>query len=282
MKKFGVKVDYFADLHVNHWIWFTPSQEKWEKRTRQWVQYLLRNRKGEVLVLAGDFSEVNNQIIWLLDEASKYYKQVFWTFGNHDLYLLSKTDKKKYKDSMGRIQDLVDRTSYLSNVTPLIKSTATYKGAVFAGDVMWYLPKSQEDWAFYNGSSNDSRYINLATEWDSSDVARRLYKDSADWYDSLDNQQIDVMVSHVPPIHPSLSKFPPNACYHTHVPFLASDKWICGHDHIQGTFEKTGTTFYMNSVGYPADYQFGIANQIPKNDDVLDPILGIDVKTFEI
>lgn len=273
-------IDYVTDLHVNHWIWFTTNQLKWEQRTRAWIRHLIRNGHGEVIIIAGDFSEVNVQTKWVLDEISKHYKRVYWTFGNHDLYMLSKKDKKRYSDSMGRLNNLIEITSYLENVIPLIKRVDEYEGVRFAGDALWYLPKSLKDWDFYKGTSNDSSYIQLNSAWSMEDVPRQLYKESMDWYDTLEHQQIDVMVSHVPPVHPSLSKYPPNACYMTDVPFLASSHWVCGHDHLQGTFEKAGTTFYMNGIGYPNAYQKVQANVLPG--ETVDPVLTFELKSFEI
>jgi predicted MPP superfamily phosphohydrolase len=275
-----MKIDYVTDLHVNHWMWFTTNQLKWEKRTRDWTRHLIRNGNGEVIIVAGDFSEMNVQSKWVLDELSKHYERVYWTFGNHDLYLMSKKDRKRHGDSKGRLENLIEQTSYLENVIPLIKRTDVYKGVTFAGDAMWYLPKTPEDWAFYKGVSNDSSYITLNSAWSSEDVARQLYKESLDWYDTLDGEEIDVMVSHVPPVHPKLSKYPPNACYMSPVPFLASTHWVCGHDHLQGTFEKAGTMFYMNSVGYPDAYEHARANELPSED--VDPILTFGVQTFEV
>ena len=275
-----MKIDYVTDLHVNHWMQFISNQLKWEERTRKWTRHLIRHGHGEVIVVAGDFSEVNAQTKWVLDELSKHYERVYWTFGNHDLYLLSKKDKKRYSDSRGRLESLIEDTKYLENVVPLIKRTDVFKGVTFAGDAMWYLPKSQEDWAFYRGTSNDSRYIELNTAWSVDDVARQLYKESMDWYDTLEGETVDVFVSHVPPVHPPMSQYPPNACYQSPVQFLASKNWICGHDHQQGTFEKAGTTFYMNSIGYPEAYAEAKIHEVPA--ERIDSVLNFGVQTFEV
>ena len=276
-----MKIDHVADMHINHWVPFIPNQLKWEKRTREFVRRILRKKTGEVLVLAGDFSEVNAQTIWVLDEASKHYEMVYWTFGNHDLYLLSKRDNKKYKHhSLNRVKEVIEKTAHIENVIPLIQRTHTFKGKTFAGDVLWYLPKSMQDWDFYRNVSNDSAYIKHQEAWNMDDVARLLYKSSADWYDGVEGQDIDVMVTHVPPVHPSISPYSPNGCYHSTVPFLAAPHWICGHSHLQGVFEKAGTTFHMNCVGYPNAYDNAQRFELPG--DKVDSQLVIDVQTFTI
>lgn len=246
-------VDYVSDLHVNHWVKWQVDQFEWEYLTRKWVKKLLANKKGEVLVIAGDFSERNCQSVWVLDECSKHYNKVYFTYGNHDLYLISNKLKKKYKDSLGRIEDLVKRVSYLNNVVPLIKTTDEYKGKVFAGDVLWYLP-DREGWDHYMNNSNDSDCIRL-NGYTIKEQIRKMWKDSYDWYNTLENNNIDLFISHVPPVHVPYSRYEANTCYMTNVPFLVSNKWICGHAHNQNVFEKAGTTFYMNCIGYPNEFQ---------------------------
>lgn len=273
-------IDYVTDLHVNHWVWFQPNQLKWEKKTREWTKHLIRNGHGEVLIIGGDFGEWNVQAMWVLDEVSKHYKRVYWTFGNHDLYMISKKDQKRYVDSKGRLENLIEKTAYLENVVPLIKRVDVFEGVTFAGDALWYLPKTQQGWDFYKGTSNDSNYVKLNSAWNVEDVPRMLHKESMDWYDTLENEKIDVMVTHVPPVHPKLSHYPPNTCYMTDVPFLASTRWVCGHDHLQGTFEKAGTTFYMNGIGYPDVYDKVVANILPP--EHVDEKLTFELKSLTI
>lgn len=275
-----MKIDYASDLHINHWMTWTNNQMKWEYRTRQLTNRLIKNGHGEVLVLPGDFSEWNNQTLWILDEAAKSYEKVYFTFGNHDLYLISKNQRKKYIDSLGRLNDLVTRASEIPNVIPLIKNTDTFKGKVFAGDAMWYLPKTQKDWDFYRGVSNDSEYIKINGHT-IDDIPRKLYKDSMDWYDTMEDVEVDVFVSHVPPIHNPFSPFEPNGCYMTTLPFINAKHWICGHDHMQREFTKDGINFHMNAIGYAQDYSnYPQRNVIPEGK--IDEYKTFGVKTFEI
>ncbi|MFC7951447.1 metallophosphoesterase, partial [Bacillus velezensis] len=234
----------------------------------------------EVLIIAGDFTEWNQQTLWVLDEVAKQYEKVYFTYGNHDLYLLSKNQQRKYSDSLGRVNDLIQKAADIKNVTPLIKSTDTYKGKVFAGDVMWYLPKGNEGWDFFKGVSNDSNYISL-NGYSKEDGVRAMWKESMDWYDTLENSDIDVFVSHVPPVHNPYSPFEPNTCYMVDVPFINAKHWVCGHDHLQAEFDKDGTRFHMNCIGYPYDYDnYPSVNVIP--DKQVDTYKTFELKTFEI
>lgn len=272
-------VDYASDLHFNHWMRWIPNQLKWENRTRALTRRLLEDGHGEVLVLAGDFGEWNCQAYWIIHEASKLYERVYYTYGNHDLYLLTKRQRRRYNDSMGRLNDLVELTSTIPNVVPLIKTVDIFKGKTFAGDVMWYLPKTEEDWSFFKGSSNDSEMIHL-NGYTQEDMMRKMWKDSMDWYDALENEDIDVFVSHVPPVHNPYSIFEPNYCYMVDVPFLCAPHWICGHDHMQKDFFKAGTHFHMNAIGYAHHYEGDVINRVP--DKEVDTYKSFDIKSFEI
>lgn len=274
-----MKIDYISDIHINHWALFNPSQPKWKNRTKEIFSKLIENGIGEVLIIAGDFSEFNVQSRWVLEIAAEKYDRVYWTYGNHDLYLISKNQKKKYGDSIGRLNELIELTSGLNNVVPLIKSIDTYKGVTFAGDVMWYLPKTQEDWSFFKQVSNDSNYIYL-NGYSKEDMVRHMWKESMDWYDSIENKEIDVMVSHVPPIHSPYSIFKPNSCYMTEVPYINAKHWVCGHTHDQLSYTKAGVNVHMNAIGYAQEYDKHVSNTIPEGK--IDTYRSFGIKTFEV
>lgn len=253
-----MKIDYVSDIHINHHVLFKKDQIKWENRTKEWTKELLKSGTHEVLVIAGDFSEWNCQAIWFLEEASKYYEKVFFVTGNHDYYLLSKSQKKKYIDSKGRQQEFLELASQIPNVEPLYRDVVNYKGKVIAGDSLWYLPETDEDWEFFFNVSNDFCYISVLegySSWTNSkkDQVRFLYKEAMDWYQTLEQVEIDLMISHIPPLHPPISPYERNACYDCKVPFLAAPHWICGHQHIQNDFKKADTHFWMNALGYPSE-----------------------------
>lgn len=245
-----MKIDYISDLHINHYVHFKANQEKWKKHTVKWSKEILDTSDGDVLIVAGDFSEFNRQGLWFLEEASKQYEQVFIVIGNHDYYLLSKNQKNKYMTSFARVQEFIDNASKIKNVTPLDKKVAEYNGVTFAGDSLWYRLDSFEDIQFFKGVSNDSNYI-YGSYGPGENSSREIFQESMNWYETLESMDIDVMISHIPPLHPPISHFPRNACYDFPAPFLVGKHWICGHQHIIGEFHRFGVHFHMNPLGYP-------------------------------
>lgn len=263
-----LKIDYLSDPHVNHYTWRYTDKKRREKHTREFTKQLLKNKKGDVLVIAGDVSEHNDQTYWLLAEASKIYERVYFVLGNHDYYVVSKGQNGKYEDSLERIANLLDQLTTISNLVVLNKTIDTYKGATFAGDTMWYLPQNN-DWNFFNMQSNDSRLVTHKDITKPQDLIMKLHNESLEWYKTLDNKHIDVFVSHVPPVHIPCSRFPnKNSCFMVDVPFLVSKHWITGHTHQIKEINIHDTDFYLNAIGYPFE---GI-NQPNK----------IGIKTFEI
>lgn len=245
-------IDYASDIHINHWIPWIPNQVKWESRTRAWASTFFGNPSGDVLVLAGDFSEFNRQIFWFVEEAAARYQRVYVTYGNHDLYLLSKKQRKKYGDSKGRLDEFVRGMDSIPGVVTLIRSIDTYKGVTFAGDAMWYCPSTEKDWSFFHEKSNDSSYIHFGHSTPRHGT-EMMHHSALEWYHSLRDEPVDVMVTHVPPVHPSFAEEEENGCYITPVPFLKGNHWIAGHQHLRGTVQEGETTFHFNANGYPSE-----------------------------
>lgn len=244
-------VHYLSDLHANHHVPFKNNQEKWQSKTKKWMREVLQDTTGELLVLNGDFSEWNCQTIWLLEVAAEQFDRVFFVPGNHDYYLLSKTQRLKYKNSFNRVEEMVQLAEAIPNVICLHQRLYTYKDVTFAGDTLWYEVKDPQALAFYEQHSNDSQFIHTGIPFIPDHKV--LHDLSLNWYHTLAEKKVDVFVSHIPSVQPPMSNHPYNACYVTPVPFLVGKHWIAGHQHVKGSFEKAGVSFHMNAYGYPGE-----------------------------
>lgn len=244
-------VDYLSDVHLSHYAPFRHNQEKWKRATKEWAKKLYKNKKSEVLIIAGDMSEWNQQSLWFLEESSTHYERVYFVVGNHDYYLLSKNQRKKYGNSIKKVEELLVDAATIKNVIALHKTVDTYKGVTFAGHSMWYdLPKD-EDVAWHRANSNDSRFVFGENPYE--EVYQSLYEESLEWYEGLEGEKIDVFVSHFPPFDPPFSKYSHNANYVAQLPFLIGRHFINGHQHLVGEFERFGVNFHMNAIGYPEE-----------------------------
>jgi DNA repair exonuclease SbcCD nuclease subunit len=244
-----MKVSYISDIHLDFWSKFHMSQEKWEKRTKEFINKLIETDESEreVLVIAGDLSHFNCQSMWALGEFSNAYEQVVFTYGNHDMYFVSKNQASTYKNnSWNRIKELREESIKLKNVHPLFEGeTLTHKEVKFGGAPMWYPLKTLDQQMFFNNISNDSNLIKGV------DVSKLNIVDKMQ-YSLLLKENLDVMISHFPVINiDSHFKYNSTACYLTPVSDINVEHWVFGHSHEQKVYEKPYCNFYMNALGYP-------------------------------
>lgn len=246
-----MKVSYVSDLHLDFHAKFHMSQEKWEKRTKEFIKQLIETDEGEreVLVIAGDLSHFNRQSLWALEEFSSYYEHVVFTYGNHDLYFVSKNQEQRYNgSSYNRIRELQKESLKIPYVYPLLNGeTFTHKGVKFGGCSMWYPLETLDQQMFFNTVSNDSNLIKGLR-------VSNLYELDQERYEKLLDENLDVMISHFPVINiDSHFKYNSTACYLTPVSDIKVGHWIFGHSHEQKVYEKPYCNFYMNAIGYPEE-----------------------------
>lgn len=246
-----MKISYISDLHLDFWCPFVSNQIKWRKRTEEFILKLIDTDESErdVLIIAGDMSHFNRQSMWAVELFSMYYHQVFTTYGNHELYLISRNQSDKYLDnSRNRLNEFHAMLLSMPNVHPLFTDKVfTYKGVTFGGNPMWYPIEMTEQQMFFSNISNDSKLIkgfNIKEE----------HYINQEQYESLLTKEIDVMISHFPVINTdSHFKYNSAACYLTPVKDIRAKHWVSGHVHEQKTYEKPYCTFYMNAIGYPPE-----------------------------
>jgi len=251
-------VSYVNDIHLDFHCEFVKNQIKYEKRLREFANKLVQTSKelGEVLIISGDFGHSNIASYIFLDEISKYFNKVFITYGNHDLYLISKTQKNKYRNSANRVKELYDKTKDLDKVHFLgadFDGVGNYKGFNFGGDILMSTPKSEEEKSFYNLVMNDSKYIYLGGY--GHENTQELNRKGLEYYESLKGK-VDVFISHYPIIttdshlyHGSESL----GSYRTDVEELYFKYNFFGHVHEISEYDILGSKFYTHALGYPSE-----------------------------
>lgn len=242
-----MKIDYISDLHMDFHVKVNSNEGKYKYNTRRFLQELLPEELGEVLVIAGDLSHYNRQSYWVLEYFSEQYKRVFYCLGNHDYYLVSGEQEKKYKDnSMNREMELASLSAYLKNVTLLHNfNVFEYEEVRFAGATNWYPLTEFADRNFFNTYSNDSVLIR------GMDIGNLNYIQT-EQYSKL--EEVDVLVTHVPTIViNSHIKYGGTSCYLNELAPKAKHN-IFGHSHETNVYEKGDYKFYINALGYPNEF----------------------------
>lgn len=260
-------VDYISDLHVDFYL--DNSQHTIEHFKERKLFKIFSQKKGEVLVIAGDIGHHNAQNIFVLKAIKELfdYKKIFLVLGNHDYYLLSYNLIDKYKsDSINRVNDIKKLCNKEENIHLLMGDIVEYKGVKFGGTGMWYDGKYLERLDI----TMNKKKIN--TRWkESMRDASSIY--GINRYDALFKSEIeklrliydkaDVIITHInPSINPS----------HTHRQYIlnkmngfysfdgeyylentSAKYWVFGHTHKTIEYEVYDTKVVCNPLGYPQE-----------------------------
>lgn len=109
-----IRVDYTSDLHL---MMLVNKLNKSERFLTDFVENQLvaqDGSRGDWLVIAGDIAEYNSIVEQFLTICSRYWEQVFFVFGNHDLWLWSKTQSREYDwTSDNKKSDIRARVSHI-------------------------------------------------------------------------------------------------------------------------------------------------------------------------
>lgn len=180
---------------------------------------------------------------------SERWEQVFFVLGNHDLWLWSKTQRRKYNwVSDNKRNEMRNFANSIDNLHFLDGDVITVGGKRIAGAMNWYELKDAFWWFSF---SNDSKYILPNTFPDNN---KRASQD--DFFFKTLHGDIDLLVTHVPPIHFRQNFNTPQDCYYHYQKMKVNSikYWICGHQHF---YNKTPFIFsswlLANPYGYPRE-----------------------------
>lgn len=256
-----MKIDILSDLHLDFWV--KPNKNTKISRLLQVLDDLLDSSKEtEVLIVAGDISHYPVQLEILEKIAQIYnYQKIFCVLGNHDLYLVSNSQRDTYKNSIQKQQEYY---AYKSEVVTILDGDIVeYKGIKFGGAMGWY------DGSYLNRSS-------LSRE-DNVGLWKRIMNDSVyikgykDFYEIFEQEEskikniltADIVITHVCPLSQS-NAFQERYRYELSNMFYAFNGekyleetdakfWVYGHSHGNYSFNVYDTLCVMNTLGYPSE-----------------------------
>ena len=256
-----MQIDWISDIHLDFWVSPKLNDAKQRKAIKRFVETLFHER-GEVLFIAGDTGHYNNQNELLLRLLSERYAQIFVTWGNHDLYLVSNSMLKKYGDSSNRLNAFKRICDTLPNVTFLDGETVTYEGKRIWGSGLWY---GVEDMRHWRSVMSDASRIVMNDGYrfvDFDDYGKRcLYRfDPNAFYkreiEKLRNlKDADIVMTHVPPMLPDTIGKSWERYYRfegkAHLERIRPKLWLFGHLHRRYDFTYGSTRLLCNPLGYP-------------------------------
>ena len=251
-----LNIDYVSDIHLGFYV----SKNKDLKLIRKFVDEKIKSQANSpILVIAGDIDEDIDIVCEFLYSCSKYYDKTIFIAGNHEYYIPNirfiyedEAFKKYNSNSMNKIYELNNTFSNNNDIIFLDKTNKTngiynYNGFKIAGDTLWYKPEKPIDWLYYYPMQNDSSFI--MSNLNKKRKILKLNSDSINWYSTLPND-LDLLITHIPPFINDKNKDKNNCCYHTEVDEFKSPIWIYGHDHIENDITINDTRFLSNPWGY--------------------------------
>jgi len=252
-----MSIDYISDLHMNYHL-------KTKTHTELFSKLINLNKVSEILIIAGDIGDDNEQNFNVLKFLSSFYKHIIITLGNHEYYS---------KNSVSRIIEFKAMIKKESHIHLLDGDIIKINDIRFGGAMGWYdgtyimkyfnmfytqsAEKINRNWQ--NLMSHDRKNISHITNFTT------LLKQEIPKIESI-YKKSDVIVTH---INPSNLKEHQNPEYiNTYstgffcfdgLEFLKNTTakfWIFGHTHRKVDYEYNNIKVLSNPLGYP-DENFG-------------------------
>lgn len=244
-------INYINDVHLDFYVNYTTNPKKLKRRMDAFIDTLFKKQKlGDILIIAGDFGHVNAVSQLFLEWVAPLYDRIFATYGNHDLYLISKTDQRKFGHSHARIEDLIERTAHITKLTWLTEGEVfEYDGLTISGHPMPALPQTPEEQLFYRQSMNDFHYIKYIHRYG----LPEFHQEGMRAYRSLPDD-LDIFISHYPLIRtPEFRNDASQGSYYNMMNELKAHHYFFGHVHQRDDFERAGHHFHTHAIGYPQE-----------------------------
>jgi len=261
-----MKIDYISDVHLDFYVKL-KNLSKTEKQLKLLINKILPDEPSEVLIIAGDLSHYNHLTIKFLTLLKEIYKEIYFVLGNHDMYLVSGSQKKIYGNSISRIIDLEDRVKELEDVFLLRGEVKNILGTdiKIGGCMGWYQIHGFIDVERWRQVSNDSRMIYISNyKFQQNYWLENYEKDQAQKLKDIAEEGCDILVTHVPQIpwnsEHGNSKYigsPDNIFYWNNRFNLIKDinpkVYVFGHTHDNYNFKLNDIEFKCNPLGYPGE-----------------------------
>ena len=282
-----MKIHVLSDAHADFYI---KERNECHKMTKQITEFLkiigvfeIPEQDRDVFIIPGDLGHYFIQNKEVLKELNNIFKHVILVAGNHDYYLVSKIQQKRYlNNSMNKFLEL-KRFCLDNSIHFLDGNVICIDGYRFAGvGMFWDSSFAKKDnltdyeiTQMYHKEMNDVNYIMSgyapyrvpiaygAYYLQTSFNHKELFEKEKEKLNKItEDDMIDVMITHYLPLVPD--DMPEKYLDDLSTTFYIFDGeedikrikpkfWLFGHTHIKYNFEKFGTRFICNPFGYPGE-----------------------------
>ena len=280
-----MKIDFMSDLHIDFYInEYNPETAKFERQLNNFIE-IIGIEGGDAIVIPGDLGHYFKQNSAFLLKMKEMYKHVIFVPGNHDRYLVSKSQQKRYMNSStNRVLELKNFCRE-NNIIYLDGDVVSVDGVTFAGTGMsWdksYLEHIHGEHVsdtyilnLFERDMNDSNLIMEGAIYDIPLAYGGIHKLRT--FDPFELQEkeleklskiqkadnVDVFVSHYSPVVPPdlLMKYrdEESTTFYffdglDHVKRIKPKYWLFGHTHVPYDFKVDETRMLCNPCGYPSE-----------------------------
>lgn len=262
-----MNVDYLSDIHIDFWVEYNAPEYVQEKQIEDFVSKIIPKTPSKILIIAGDIGHHNDQNLILFKTFKKYYDNIYFLEGNHDLYIISKKDLLKYSNnSYNRLKEMIEMSSTISGVQYL-NGVVEIEGKKIGGFPMWYDNSygvevcgrspifMHQLWKRYMADSN---YIHPKLDWlEYCELHKTFLKNNF--------EQCDLIFSHVSPdwshLVPHYQNDPTSSFFHFDgreiLKKCNGKTWVHGHTHTKyNHYTESGCHMLCNPFGYPGEKNF--------------------------
>jgi metallophosphoesterase superfamily enzyme len=261
-----MQFDYINDVHLDLWVPLDNNPIKMKQKVIDFTKTLLPEIPSKVLVIGGDLGHYNHQNVLFLEELTKTYTYILLVFGNHDYYMISNRQEKKYKmNSMNKVNEMKELVNHLNNVIYLEGNTIEIDSVVIGGTGMWY------DFS-YGQKEHGNSYDDVWLKWAKISRDHKRIKgisilEKFNYELEKMNSVIencDVVISHMGPDW-SLSPYEEDEKDYNSFYFFDGKEllekfsnkiWCFGHVHIKEDIQKNGWRMISHGLGYPDEKGF--------------------------
>jgi predicted MPP superfamily phosphohydrolase len=266
-----MKILQLSDLHLDFYLKEDASNKR---KLQQFANNQLRLDKTadiDLITIAGDLGHYNHQsLVFMEFLRDEYNVPVLYTYGNHDLYLVSSTQRNKYsRNSMNRLAEMIEMTNAVDGIHYLDGECVTIDGVTIGGVANWYdnsylNPEGANLDGLWYMSMNDSRLIYKDGATVSSVLDFREYLQCDAKIKAVLDQKPQYVFSHVAPLinsklidpryaESTTTAFYLSNSYHLLEQCESLQHWQYGHTHCRLSVELGSVKFHNASIGYPGE-----------------------------
>ncbi|EGG14988.1 hypothetical protein DFA_09808 [Cavenderia fasciculata] len=259
-----MKVYAVSDIHTD----FPTNYE--------YMSTLPKQEEGSVLIISGDISDQLSIIEKTLKMLKEKYTHIFYTFGNHELWI-GRDDNKKYNDSIEKWNALEQLCKQLGVYTT---PTRLNNKLAIVPLVGWYHPSFDEQFELMSVSEKEETYAGLAKVWGDFKYCKWNFQsiDAAQFFLNINDQRIkefkETHKSNYPENVITFSHFVPRRellpprekLIRKHLPLVVgclqlddqlrsinSNTHIFGHTHIDYDVKIDGVRYVQNAFSAPQE-----------------------------